>query len=321
MSRVRASSKHNGGMSFKDILNPICALAARTCEKSPLAADLVRKVDFKGKGRIVQRIRSGAMAREIVASCDGIQFQLDLRDDIQRELYFNIYEREDLKVALDLIPVGGACIDIGANNGAFALQFAKKVGPAGVVHAYEPDPTIFSRLWSNRSLNRFEKVLHCHRAAVSNVNGSVTFHGSDPGHSGWGSLIEFSDIAVRSSAVNATTLDAIVTSENLDRVDFLKIDVEANEPEVLAGGKAALERQIFRYIMIEFNGVRLAERGKTLEDLLQPLNSAGYAPVTLRTDLMHKMLQHLVPPDNIVTNFLFAPVSKSSGVSANGVKY
>lgn len=321
MSRVRAGSKHHGGMSFKDILNPICALAARTCEKSPLAADLVRKVDFKGKGRIVQRIRSGAMAREIVASCDGIQLQLDLRDDIQRELYFNVYEREDLKIALDLIPVGGACIDIGANNGAFALQFARKVGPAGVVHAYEPDPTIFSRLWSNRSLNRFERVLHCHRAAVSNVNGSVTFHGSDAGHTGWGSLIEFSDIAVRTSAVNATTLDAIVAAENLEKVDFLKIDVEANEPEVLAGGKNALAQHKFRFIMIEYNGIRLTERGKTLEDFLQPLKIAGYTPVMLRIDLMNQMLERIVPPETVVTNFFFAPTSKSSAASTNGVKY
>jgi FkbM family methyltransferase len=312
MSRVRASNKHHSGMSFKDIFDPICALAARTCEKSPLAADLVRKVDFKGKGRIVQRIRSGAMAREIVADCNGIQYQLDLRDDIQRELYFNVYEREDLKVALDLIPVGGTCIDIGANNGAFALQFARKVGPAGVVHAYEPDPTIFSRLWSNRRLNRFEKVLHCHRMAVSNVNGSVTFHGSDPGHSGWGSLIEFSDIAVRTSAVNATTLDAIVSAENLNKVDFLKVDVEAHEPEVLAGARAALAQQKFRFIMIEYNGIRLAERGKTLEAFLQPLKDAGYVPVMLRTDLISQMLERVVPPERIVANFLFAPEGKSA---------
>jgi len=321
MSRLRAGSKHHGGMSFKDIFNPICALAARTCEKSPVAADLVRKVDFKGKGRIVQRIRSGAMAREIVADCNGIQYQLDLRDDIQRELYFNVYEREDLKLALDLIPIGGTCIDIGANNGAFALQFARKVGRAGVVHAYEPDPAIFSRLWSNRGLNRFEKVLHCHRVAVSNVNGSVTFHGSDPGHSGWGSLIEFSDIAVRTSAVNATTLDAIVATEHLGKVDLLKIDVEAHEPEVLAGGKAALEQQKFRFIMIEYNGVRLAERGKTLAELLEPLTGAGYAPVMLRTALISQMLDRLVPPESIVTNFLFAPVGKGSVGSTNGVKY
>jgi FkbM family methyltransferase len=297
-------------MSFKDIFDPICALAARTCEKSPLAADLVRKVDFKGKGRIVQRIRSGAMAREIVADCNGIHYQLDLRDDIQRELYFNVYEREDLKLALDLIPVGGTCIDVGANNGAFALQFARKVGPAGVVHAYEPDPTIFSRLWSNRCLNRFEKVLYCHRVAVSNVNGSVTFHGSDPGHSGWGSLIEFNDIAVRTSAVNATTLDAIVAAENLGKVDFLKIDVEAHEPEVLAGGKVALAEQKFRYVMIEYNGIRLAERGKTLEDFLQPLKDAGYAPVMFRTDLIRQMLERVVPPETIVTNFLFASLNE-----------
>lgn len=295
-------------MPLKDIFNPICALAARTCELSPLAAGLVRNLDFKGKGRIVQRIRSGAIARDVVVTCDGVQYQLDLRDDIQREMYFNIYERRDLRLALDLIPAGGTCLDIGANNGAFALQFARKVGRTGTVHAYEPDPAIFSRLLANCLLNGFETVLHCHRLAVSNVSGPVCFHGSAPGHSGWGSLEEFSDIAVQTADVEATTLDSIIECEGLSCVDLLKVDIEAHEPELLAGAARALAAHTFRYILIEFNGIRLAERGKTLEEFLRPLTATGYAPVRLRTRLMHQMLDREVPPETVLTNFLFAPV-------------
>jgi FkbM family methyltransferase len=295
-------------MPVKDIFNPICALAARTCEKSQIAASVVRNLDFKGKGRIVQRIRSSAMPREVVATCDGVRYRLDLRDDIQRELYFNIYERSDLKLVLDLIPEGGTCLDIGANSGAFALQFARKVGLSGTVHAYEPDPEIFSRLLDNCRLNRFENVLHCHPIAVSNVNGRVSFYRSASAHSGWGSLVEFSDIAVATEAVEATTLDSILALEHLGTVDLLKVDVEAHEPELLQGAAASLGRHAFRFILIEFNGIRLAERGKSLEDFLRPLSASRYAPVKLRTELMQNMLTGSIAPQTVVTNFLFAPL-------------
>jgi FkbM family methyltransferase len=312
MTPTWAAHKRESGMPLKDMFNPICALAARTCEMSPFAADLVRNLDFKGKGRIVQRIRSDAFARDVVATCDGIQYQLDLRDDIQREMYFNVYETNEVKLALELIPVGGTCLDIGANNGAFALKFAKKVGPAGTVHAYEPDPAIFSRLSANCRLNGFESVLHCHCEAVSNVTGPVPFHGSAPGHSGWGSLVQFSDIAAQTEPVDATTVDSIVQGEKLDQVDLMKIDVEAHEPEVLAGAARSLARQTFRYILIEFNGIRLAERGKTLHDFLRPLHDAGYSPVRLRVDLVQKMLDRHVAPETVVANFLFAPLKRAS---------
>lgn len=47
------------GMPVKDIFDPICTLAAHTRERSQIAASLVRNLDFKGKGRIVQRTRYG----------------------------------------------------------------------------------------------------------------------------------------------------------------------------------------------------------------------------------------------------------------------
>jgi FkbM family methyltransferase len=293
-------------MSFKDLFNPMWTLAARVCERSPRAAGIVRNLDFRGKPRIVQRIRPNVIGPEVFATCDGVRYKLDLRDDIQRELYFNIYERNDLRLALDLIPKGGTCIDIGANSGAFALHFAKKVGPRGRVHAYEPEPANFSRLIANCRLNGFENVLSCHRAAVSNINGTVSFYGNVPGHSGWGSLVRFGDLAAQAEQVDATTLDRIIATEHLETVDLLKVDIEAHEPELLAGGANALAQHKFRFILIEFNGIRLADRRKTLEDFLRPLREAGYAPFKLRTELMQKMLRRTIPPETVVTNFLFA---------------
>jgi FkbM family methyltransferase len=292
-------------MSLKDLLNPVFSLAARTCEKSDAMAHVIRRLDFKGKGRIIQRIRGEAMRREVTADCGGILYRLDLADDVQRELYFNQYERADIRQALALIPVGGTCVDVGANNGAFALQMARKVGEKGLVHAFEPDQQVFARLQHNCRLNGFEDRLHCHNIAVSNHTGPISFYQSARDHSGWGSLVRFGDIAVKTQEVEGVKLDDFLARERIRRVDVLKIDVEAHEPELLEGAQASLAGAVFRFVLIEFNGIRLAERGKTLDDFLRPFLHAGYKPAKLRLDLLKKMQAGLVPAATVCANFLF----------------
>jgi FkbM family methyltransferase len=294
-------------MSVKDLFNPLFSVIARGCEKSELIAEGIRGLNFKGKGRIVERIRADAMNREVTAACDGIKFRLDLRDDVQREIYFNVFEKTELKQALDRVPVSGICLDIGANNGVFALQFAKKVGAQGLVHAFEPDRNVFSRLSANCRLNLFDNVLKCHNMAVSNVNGALTFYESSPNHSGWGSLEEFRDIAVHKETVQAITLDDFLGRENIRNVDFLKVDVEAHEPEVLEGASDSLRRQAFRNILIEFNGIRLSQRGKTLEDFLEPIIANGYSPIDFRTPRLEELRSAAIPPNTVCTSLLFTP--------------
>jgi len=293
-------------MSLKTLLDPVLSLVARTCEKSPAAAHLVRSFDFKGKGSIVQKIRSDAMCKQVMADCDGLRYLLDLRDDVQRELYFNRYERADIQQALELVPSGGTCFDVGANNGAFALQFARKVGKHGLVHAFEPDPYVFSRLESNCRMNGFEQRLRCHNLAVTNLTGPRSFYQSDRTHSGWGSLVKFDDIAVQTQRVQGITMDDFLVKEGIRHVDLLKVDVEAHEPELLEGATASLSERVFRFVLIEFNGIRLAERGKTLTDFLRPLTSTGYKAVKLRVELFKKLVDQRIAPESVCTNFLFA---------------
>jgi FkbM family methyltransferase len=298
-------------MSIKDAFNPLFSLTARACERSGTLARIIRNVDFKGKGRIVERIRSDAMAREVTAWCDGVQLRLELRDDVQREIYFNVFEKAELRQALNRIPVGGVCLDIGANNGVFALQFAKKVGAQGLVHAFEPDKNAFSRLEANTRLNRVEHVLKCHNLAVSNMNGALTFYESSPHHSGWGSLEEFRDIAVNKETVQAITLDDFLGRENVRNVDFLKVDVEAHEPEVLEGAGDSLRKQVFRNILIEFNGIRLSQRGKVLEDFLKPILDNGYSAINFRNPELEELRNRTIAPEAVCTTLMFTARHRS----------
>jgi hypothetical protein len=71
-------------------------------------------------------------------------------------------------------------------------------------------------------------------------------------------------------------LDDYVASAAIERIDFIKLDVDGFECHVLGGGIAALKR--FRpTILMELAPYTAMERGRSLEELLAMLHLAGYS--------------------------------------------
>src|SRR5258708_36780026 len=67
-------TKNGGRLAFiKHSFNPLFSLLARACERSNIAARVISKVHFRGKGCIVERIRSDAMPKEVVATCGRVK--------------------------------------------------------------------------------------------------------------------------------------------------------------------------------------------------------------------------------------------------------
>jgi FkbM family methyltransferase len=284
----------------------IVSLAAKVCERSDMATSLLRSIPVKGKGRILNHISAEWYQKEVTARCSGLIYRLDLRDLVQRQIYFNIYDRREVSVAVNLTPVGGTCIDAGANQGAFALPMSRKVGAKGIVHAFEADSTIFKRLVLNSKLNGLDNVLKCHNLAISNTETTVTFHRAGIQNSGWGTLASFEIGSSETERVRAVSLDTFVGERDIKRVDFLKADIEAYEPELLAGARKSLEHQVFRHILIECNGTRLSQRGISFADLLDPLWSAGYRPDRLNMHLFERIREGSIDFSRVCTSFLFS---------------
>jgi FkbM family methyltransferase len=293
-------------------------LAARACERSPRLARAVRSVRFAGRARIVAEIRRLSGPREVVATCAGVRYRLDLEDDVQRSIYFGVYDEGDLEAVLPLIPPGATCVDVGANVGFYALQFARRAGPGGSVHAFEPDPRNAERLRANCALNPFGTAVRTVEAAVSNREGRALLFQSAEEHSGWGSLARFGDISAGSVEVECQTLDGYLERHGIERVDFMKVDVEAGEFEVLEGASRSLRERRIGRILIEWNGIRLAERGRTFEEFLDAFARAGYRPVRLRLGLLERMRRGSVRPEGLWTNFLFEPDSPIESSSSRG---
>jgi FkbM family methyltransferase len=282
----------------------LARIAARLFDRSKLLMWLFRQITFRGKG-IITGFVTHSSRNDFVANCRGINFRIDFRDEIQKQIYFNSYELRNLNPVVKLVKPGWICFDVGANVGIYALRFAKKLNFKGKVYAFEPEATNFERLRENINLNEFARIVTPIRVALTNYDGTGTLYLSNHEQSGWHSLTEFKDIARSKVEVKTMKLDTFVSENSINRIDLIKIDVEANEFEMLEGAKECLRNKIFKYIFIEFNGPRLAEKGRNFGQFMNVFRQNGYFPVKLNLDSFEDIRKNKINPSEICENFLF----------------
>jgi FkbM family methyltransferase len=159
------------------------------------------------------------------------------------DLYGEWAEAELALLGLFLKP-GDLVIDVGANIGTHTVFFAKKVGPAGKVLAFEPQRIVFQTLCANLALNGLLNV-HAFQAAAARHPGTIVVPPVDyatPGNHGGVRLDAGAPEGDVGERVSALTLDDLWRDLWRDQVAharcrLLKIDVEGMEGEVLEGAR------------------------------------------------------------------------------------
>jgi FkbM family methyltransferase len=142
-----------------------------------------------------------------------------------------LFEMPLLRRIMPLVPPGCAVVDAGANIGNHTLFFGL-VCRAGRIDSFEPLRTVFPILERNVALNGLDQV-RCHNLVL----------GAQPGRA---ELTNFGPTNVAASSFRPTmaegypvgTLDQVA----LDRLDFLKIDVEGGHVAMLAGARETILR-------------------------------------------------------------------------------
>lgn len=162
-------------------------------------------------------------------------------------------------------------LDVGANIGLATLAMALALPASARLLAVEPSPRNLAHLRRNLAANGLERV-EVVAAAIGSEPGSLSLHEAEFGA---GSHLvsghHLADGAMPAVEVPVETLDRVVASRGLERLDFIKIDVEGFEPDALAGGVEAIRR--FRpAIYLEFNAWTLmAYRNMNPREFLEDL--------------------------------------------------
>ena len=276
------------------------------CNNLPFFLEFTRNNNIRGKRLLWKFLKT---EKEVIADCKGIKYSLNLEDDIQQQIYLNEYEKYNLNFIIDMLKPGNVFFDIGANVGAYTLPAAKKLKTGNNIYSFEPEPGNFKRLDYNCSINDFSKNINRFRVAISASDGSADLYQSEDIHSGWHSLSEFKDVSSGKIEVTTVKLDSFIEKYKIKKIDLVKIDVEANEFEVLEGAVNSLKANIFKIIFIEFNGPRLAEKNKTFYDLINTFKEFNYFPQKLNMGLVKKLLNKELDQAGICENFLFEPLS------------
>ncbi|MDW7690496.1 FkbM family methyltransferase [Flammeovirgaceae bacterium SG7u.111] len=267
----------------------------------------LRKINLpeKFKSRIVAHLGDTFdSVKPFIAEVDSVKFEIDLNDDVQRGIYFNAFEKKELQLIKKIIPENAVCLDVGANIGFYTLNISK-FRPKSTIHTFEPDPAVYAKLQRNCQINSVDnRVIH-HPIALSDQISQQQFYRSDEAHYGCGSLSFQPQYSAETIEIETCTLDHFLDEHAIDQVDFIKIDIEGHELQMLKGAKKTLENKKVKYILVEFNGEKLKANGDTLESFLSFFESVQYAPTLFNLKLLEKLKAGKINPERICTNFLF----------------
>tara|TARA_B100000035_G_scaffold152248_1_gene129693 strand:+ start:1761 stop:2612 length:852 start_codon:yes stop_codon:yes gene_type:complete len=157
----------------------------------------------------------------------------------------------ELSLMSKFIKEGDVVFDIGANIGAFTVPLSKKVGKFGEVYAFEPQKLIYDILQDNVNKNNLNNT-RVYNVGVGEKEEELELNDIDYSKVGNFGGVSFKyesstftkNIKNKKYKVKLTNLDKLI---EIKKCNFIKMDVELMELDILKGGRKFLKK--FRPIL------------------------------------------------------------------------
>ena len=229
-----------------------------------LASIGLRKLPlFKGLFyRIYSKIKNKTGVITLTTN-EGISLLIDLKDSIVATFLIQYGEWEPglTKIMKEIIRPGMHVVDIGAHIGYSTTLMSKLVGPNGSVTSFEPEPYNYSLLLKNAGESKNCFLIP---KGVSDVEGSFTLYLVGENFGGH-SMRQKTGTSIE---VRTVVLDTYLKKEP---VDFIKMDIEGNEPFAMRGMTEILKQKDSKMVF-EYTP-ELVEKS---EELFNNLRSYGF---------------------------------------------
>lgn len=163
---------------------------------------------------------------------------------------------------------GDFVIDAGANEGILTLVYSNKVTCSGKVFAFEPDVINIKRFDYNLGLNKNTSNITLFKKGLWNKTGALDFYEAGT----VGSSIFHRDEKSVKKAISTVSIDDFVNSENINRLDFIKMDIEGAEIEVLNGARNTIKSLMPHFAIASYHIVENEVTYKKVEEFFSNMN-------------------------------------------------
>ena len=173
--------------------------------------------------------RYGFLRKEIeLIHRSGLRMKLRPDTDDLRIVKSNFVKKNYTR---DFVPItkDSIVVDVGAHIGSFSIMAAKS---AYKVLAFEPEPNNYRMLKKNMELNHLEN-LSIFEMAVSGISGYQDIYTYQGGSSADYSLYKRGITNIKTGRIPTISVEDIIRREDLPRIDFLKLDCEGAEHDIL----------------------------------------------------------------------------------------
>jgi FkbM family methyltransferase len=220
---------------------------------------------------------AGDPHRDEWAPVQGGYLRVSLTDRVGRAAYYvGDFDRK-VSDAIDVaVEPGDSVLDIGANVGLTALRLASRVGHRGAVRAFEPNPTMLRYLMESIQRSKVQDIVEVLPYALGRTNGKATLR-VPSGNAGMGSLAQDCEDVAEEHVVDVVRLDDVWRQQRWPRIDFIKIDVEGFETNVLEGARQAIAAAKPRAILFEHHRASSLDVDRSPITILRELGYSVFA--------------------------------------------
>ncbi|HSN66179.1 MAG TPA: FkbM family methyltransferase [Fusibacter sp.] len=207
----------------------------------------------------------------------GLEYWIDPFSNLGQSLLAKkTYEPETQKIIENSLKAGNICIDVGANEGYFTCLMAKIVGDKGTVFAIEPQLRLLPLIFRNLNENLLFNAVICNFCLSDKPAEKLSINLWPEINTGASSVARRYRWSSRSQEIHAFNLDFFLEKRNIEKVDFVKIDVEGYEHEVICGMRDSLETGKIKILAVDYHKNILGNRGLNSLDIHEIIQEHGY---------------------------------------------